>query len=160
MIKNRIEEAGTIAISVGKAIARTNKADLRKVSECGNPRQLWKKANELTKVEPLYPNDNGVTANALNSHCAAIFTNPEHLTLADLSKFLSSQGSSCLRYVSDGTTTESFIRFYTACSTEGESLYTLVNSVLQETDLVLKDIVSEGFDGAANMRGVHHGLAI
>ena len=69
------------------------------------------------------------------------------------------QVSFCLRYVKEGATKESFIGFYSTNSTDGESLYTLVKTVFQETDLILKEIVGQCFDGAANMSGVHRGLA-
>ena len=69
------------------------------------------------------------------------------------------QVSFCLRYVSDGTTKESFIGFHTICSTDGESPHTLVKSAFQETDLILKNIISERFNDAASMSVVHRGLA-
>lgn len=65
----------------------------------------------------------------------------------------------CLRYIIEGETKESFIGFYDTPSTEGEVLCKLVKDVLEKLKLKLDDIVGLCFDGAANMSGIHKGLA-
>jgi hypothetical protein len=67
--------------------------------------------------------------------------------------------SLCLRYVCAGETVETFVGFSTTASTEGEVLFELVKKAILNLELKLEDIVGECFDGAANMSGVHKGLA-
>ena len=76
---------------------------------------------------------------------------------ADISR--TEQVSLCLRYVFAGETKGTFVGFYTTASTEGEVLYELVKTSVNKLDLKLEDIVGKCFDGAANMSGIHKGLA-
>ena len=69
------------------------------------------------------------------------------------------QDAMCLRFITEGETRESFIGFYATPSTEGSVLCELVKNVLGKLELKLDKIVGECFDGAANMSGVHRGLA-
>ncbi len=69
------------------------------------------------------------------------------------------QVSICIRYIFDGCTKETFVGFFDTESTEGKVLYKLVKRVFKKFNLSLNDIIAECFDGAANMRGVHKGLA-
>ena len=69
------------------------------------------------------------------------------------------QVSICIRYVLEGTTKETFLGFFDTENTEGKVLYELVTKVFKKFNLTLNDTIGECFDGAANMRGVHKGLA-
>ena len=72
----------------------------------------------------------------------------------------SEQVSLCLRYVFEGQTLETFVGFFTTVSTEAEVLYELVKKQIHMLELKTENIVGECFDGAANMSGVHKGLAV
>ena len=76
---------------------------------------------------------------------------------SDISKM--EQVSICIRYVFEGTTKETFLGFFDTENTEGKFLYEFVKKVFKKFNLTLSDIIAECFDGAANMRGVHKGLA-
>jgi len=65
----------------------------------------------------------------------------------------------CLRYIVEGQTKESFVGFYSTPSTEGQALHELIKDVFRKLDLKLEEIVGQCFDGAANMSGIHKGLA-
>ena len=67
--------------------------------------------------------------------------------------------SICLSYVLNGQKKEAFIGFIDTKSTDGQSLYELVERVMSEMNLALHNIVGECFDGASNMKGLHKGLA-
>ena len=68
------------------------------------------------------------------------------------------QVSICIRYVFEGTTKETLLGFFDTENMEGKVLYELVK-VFKQFNLTLSGIIAECFDGAANMRGVHKGLA-
>ena len=67
--------------------------------------------------------------------------------------------SLCLRYVINGKTLETFVGFLATAPTEGEVLYELAKTAINNLDLRLENIIAERFDGAANMRGIRKGLA-
>ena len=69
------------------------------------------------------------------------------------------QVSLCLSYMANGSKKETFVGFYDTESTEGEALYKLVTKAIGDLDLNLEDIVGQCYDGAANMSGIHKGLA-
>jgi hypothetical protein len=69
------------------------------------------------------------------------------------------QVSICLSYVLGGKKMEAFIGFFDTKSTDGQSLYELVQRVMEQMNLDMSEIVGECFDGAANMKGIHRGLA-
>ena len=48
--------------------------------------------------------------------------------------------------------------FFDTKSTDGETLYELVKTVMNDLELDLKKIVGQCFDGAANMKGREKGL--
>ncbi|XP_068756927.1 zinc finger MYM-type protein 1-like [Montipora capricornis] len=60
--------------------------------------------------------------------------------------------SLCLRYLINGETKETFVGFFATASTEGEVLYELAKTAIN-------NIIAECFDGAANMSGIRKGLA-
>ena len=62
----------------------------------------------------------------------------------------------CILYVFEGTTKETFLGFFDTENMKAKVLYELVKKVF---NLTLSDIIAECFDGAADMRGVHKGLA-
>eukprot|EP00795_Rhopilema_esculentum_P014860 gene14860-5984_t len=76
---------------------------------------------------------------------------------SDMSKV--EQVSIFIRYVFEGTTKKTFLGLFDTENTEGKVLYELVTKVFKKFNLILSDIIAECFDGAANMRGVHKGLA-
>ena len=65
----------------------------------------------------------------------------------------------CLRYVCAGEIVKTFVGFSTTTLTEGEVFFELVKKEIVNLELKLENIVGECFDGAANMSGVHKGLA-
>ena len=76
----------------------------------------------------------------------------------DISKH--EQAAIILRYVNvQFTVKEHFLGFFHAVQTDGESLYCLVQSVLSNFKLSIQDIVTQCYDGAANMSGIYKGLA-
>ena len=75
------------------------------------------------------------------------------MILARQSKYL------CLSYVHEGIKKEVFAGFFETKRTYAESLFNLAKDTIQSLNLDLKNIVSECFDGASNMYGIHGGLA-
>ena len=69
------------------------------------------------------------------------------------------QVSLCLSYIVDGIKKETFIGFYETKTAEGEVLYALVKKAIGDLYFDLENIVGKCFDGAANMSGIHKGLA-
>ena len=69
------------------------------------------------------------------------------------------QVSLCLSYIADGTKKETFIGFYATKSTEGEVLFELLKKAIGDLHLDFENIVGLCFDGAANMSGMHKGVA-
>ncbi|CAL4240950.1 unnamed protein product [Meganyctiphanes norvegica] len=76
---------------------------------------------------------------------------------SDISK--TEQVALCLSYIANGTKKETFVGFYETKSTEGVVLYELVKQAICDLNLNLENIVGQCFDGAANMSGIHKGLA-
>ena len=64
----------------------------------------------------------------------------------------------CLRYVTKGATTESFLGYIEVESTTGENLFNLVLNKLQKFGLDISKLVGQCYDGAANMSGCKKGL--
>ena len=58
----------------------------------------------------------------------------------------------------DGKTLETFLRFFSTVSTEGEVLFEHVKKVITEHGFKLHGIAGECFDGASNMSGVRKGV--
>ena len=103
-----------------------------------------------------------IVANFMLERIAAEVSSSEYYGIivdetSDISRV--EQVSLCLRYVFNGETKETFAGFYPTASTEGEVLYELVKTAIGKLELSLQNIVAECFDGAANMSGVHKGLA-
>jgi hypothetical protein len=70
------------------------------------------------------------------------------------------QLSVCVRYVDENLyVNERFIGFYDLTSTTSEALLDKVKVVLSENCLRFDKLVGTCMDGAANMRGIHNGLA-
>ena len=73
-------------------------------------------------------------------------SNTEHLVL-------------CIRYLFQGSIRESFVGFHSPQNTEGETLFLLIRRVLEELGLEISNVVGQCYDGAANMSGIHKGVA-
>ncbi|QQP57420.1 Uncharacterized protein FKW44_002402 [Caligus rogercresseyi] len=65
----------------------------------------------------------------------------------------------CLRYVNNEQPTETFVGFYEAKSTTGETLFQIVLEVINCLELHVEDIVGQCYDGASNMTGKEKGVA-
>ena len=71
------------------------------------------------------------------------------------------QFSLCVSYIgSSGMKTETFICFIKVKETDAASLYNVVCSSLEKLGLDPINVVGLAVDGAANMSGVHTGLAV
>jgi hypothetical protein len=76
----------------------------------------------------------------------------------DISKH--EQVSIVLRYVDDQLKVyESFIGFYRAENTDGETLVALIISALKSIDLGIGNVRAQCYDGAGNMSGPYKGVA-
>ena len=76
---------------------------------------------------------------------------------ADISR--TEEVSICLRYLKDWDIKETFIGFFPTETTEGKVLCELVKKSLINLNINLAKVVGLCFDGAANMSGIHRGLA-
>ena len=79
MRAGRTEEAGSLARRVGIAIIRKNTAQLRDVNSISEAKDMWAKVRELINPRPreaLAPQ--GISAEVLNDHFAAISTDPTY----------------------------------------------------------------------------------
>ncbi|XP_022160557.1 uncharacterized protein LOC111026735 [Myzus persicae] len=68
------------------------------------------------------------------------------------------QLSLCIRYVYKGEVQERFLNMLEVKSSTGEEQYKLVKKSLESLSIDLKNLISESFDGAANMSGQYSGL--
>ncbi|QQP40686.1 Uncharacterized protein FKW44_014820 [Caligus rogercresseyi] len=89
-------------------------------------------------------------ANRLNSNLEA----HRHLIVDETSDVGNrEQVAVCLRYVNNEQPTETFVGFYEAKSTTGETLFQIVLEVINYLELHVDDIVGLCYDGASNMTG-------
>ncbi|XP_062521178.1 zinc finger MYM-type protein 1-like [Corticium candelabrum] len=69
------------------------------------------------------------------------------------------QMSICVRYVSESMTVkERFLGFWPAESTDGKSLFNLLNQALNELGIPVGQMRAQCYDGASNMRGRYKGV--
>lgn len=64
----------------------------------------------------------------------------------------------CVRYVIQTEVKERLIQFLPVQSSKAIDLYNLIKNVLEDIGLSLSNIVSQAYDGAANLSGIHNGL--
>lgn len=64
----------------------------------------------------------------------------------------------CIRYVVKCEIKERLIKFLPVDSSKAADLYTTIKNALEHVGLSLTNIVSQAYDGAANLSGIHRGL--
>ena len=79
MRAGRIEEANAMTVQIGKEISRQNAAQLSKITNSTNSKQMWKETAKYTKQSHNLPHDSSkFNAEKLNSHYASISTDPSY----------------------------------------------------------------------------------
>ena len=79
MQAGRIEEANAMTVQIGKEISRQNAAQLSKITNSTNSKQMWKETAKYTKQSHDLPHDSSkFNAEKLNSHYASISTDPNY----------------------------------------------------------------------------------
>ncbi|XP_008182762.1 zinc finger MYM-type protein 1-like [Acyrthosiphon pisum] len=64
----------------------------------------------------------------------------------------------CVRYVIQTEVKERLIKFLPVQLSKAIDLYNLIKNILEDIGLSLSNIVSQAYDGAANLSGIHNGL--
>ena len=77
MRAGRVEEAGALVERIGKDIKRRSKTRFMKIDGKIGAKDMWTAVRQLTGRQQQQPVVDGVTAESLNDHYAAIFT--DHL---------------------------------------------------------------------------------
>src|SRR6218665_44128 len=78
MRRGRLEEASAISTKVGRAIARFNGRELRKLDKSKGTEELWRCVNNMTKPRDRMAISLNVTATELNSFYALTSTDPAY----------------------------------------------------------------------------------
>ena len=73
-----MEEASAIAIKVGRAIARFNGRELRRLDKSSGTKELWCCVNNITKPKDRMESSLNVTAEELNLFYAQTSTGPSY----------------------------------------------------------------------------------
>lgn len=68
------------------------------------------------------------------------------------------QLSICVRYVYQGYVKERLLTMVSIISSTGKDQYEVVKNVLKRLDIDVKNLISQSYDGAANMSGEYNGL--
>ena len=78
MKAGRVEEASSLAVQIGKQIVRNSRSTLAHIDGKRCAKELWNAVNQITGRKQTSCEVEGVTADSLNSHYAAMSTDKEY----------------------------------------------------------------------------------
>jgi hypothetical protein len=99
MRAGRVEEAGVLAERIGKEMTRHGKTRLSKIGGKTDAKDMWAAVRQLTGRQQEAATVDGITAESLNDHYAAISTDPDYTP--PLHKQTATDSPTQLQYISE-----------------------------------------------------------